>query len=52
MLIIRSNDTEEVEKNREKNNSCFKIINSVRYLGSFIGEKELETKWVEENIRN
>ena len=43
ILIVRSKDTVKAENFRIGNDGNFKITNGFRYLGSFIGEKKLET---------
>ena len=50
ILVVREKDVEKAEKIMGDNGSNFKIKTGYRYLGSFIGEKERQTDWVEEKI--
>ena len=52
ILIVRSKDTVKAENFRIGNDGNFKIKNGFRYLGSFIGEKKLETEWMEGKIKD
>ena len=50
ILIVKKDDAERAKLFCTENNLNFKVKHGHRYLGGFVGEKDLESTWLKEKV--